>query len=250
MSTTYTEYENWPLETVTLPARSRLYPLTPIGLGTAQVECLTSYLMRLAAAHCLAPGTLYQQVIFPLLRAAMLPSEPLQPSSQASLGAIREAQVWNGMQEGAAQLVQVIEQLTCVSDLHLLTWLPWESVLSSQHLLRRTRAWCPLCFSAWRQAGQTIYEPLWWTPQVMTACPRHECALVEHCPKCRRKLKTLSSHARAGYCSWCQQWLGECVAAPVSASVSTFEDGTRLAPLWIGARVGELIVRASTLRTL
>lgn len=31
--------------------RSRLFQLDPIGLGTAQVECLPSYLTRLGQAH-------------------------------------------------------------------------------------------------------------------------------------------------------------------------------------------------------
>ena len=44
----------YPLRDLTppeLPSRSRLYYLEPIGVGTAQVESLTSYLSRLARAH-------------------------------------------------------------------------------------------------------------------------------------------------------------------------------------------------------
>src|ERR1041385_4375542 len=36
---------------VATPARSRLYSLEPIGIGTPQTESLTSYISRLAAAH-------------------------------------------------------------------------------------------------------------------------------------------------------------------------------------------------------
>lgn len=247
MNTPYTEYENWALEPVTLPTRSRLYPLPPIGLGTPQVESLTSYLMRLAAAHCLTPGTLYQQVIFPRIKAAMAPPEkPLQPASLAVQGVIRDAQSWNSIHQTAAHLVQALEQLTCVANLHLLTWLPWESVIASQHLLRRARAWCPRCLAAWRQTGQTLYEPLCWTLQAVTVCALHHCALVEVCPGCQRNLRPLSAHTRAGYCSWCQQWLGEdnpgrVPVAPVAESAVEQER------LWAAASMGGVIVRAATL---
>lgn len=41
---------------MSLPSRSRLYRLAPIGLGTAYVESLTSYIIRLAEAHSLPVG--------------------------------------------------------------------------------------------------------------------------------------------------------------------------------------------------
>jgi hypothetical protein len=54
--------------TCSLVTHPPLSCLTPMGTGTAQTECLTSYLMRLAAAHCLSPGTLYGHEIYPLVR--------------------------------------------------------------------------------------------------------------------------------------------------------------------------------------
>jgi hypothetical protein len=44
-------YGNWDVSPVPLPPRSRLYHLSPIGVGTSEVESLTGYLVRLAAAH-------------------------------------------------------------------------------------------------------------------------------------------------------------------------------------------------------
>src|SRR5438132_13245174 len=51
-------FEAWDLAVKPVPARSRLYPLAPIGIGTAFVEGLSGYLMRLAKAHAVSTGSL------------------------------------------------------------------------------------------------------------------------------------------------------------------------------------------------
>ncbi|WP_373541465.1 hypothetical protein [Chamaesiphon sp.] len=37
-----------------IPHRSILYSIPPIGIGTGDIEDLTSYICRLAEAHCLS----------------------------------------------------------------------------------------------------------------------------------------------------------------------------------------------------
>ena len=49
------------------PPRSRLYGLDPIGVDTPMVESLTSYIIRLASAHCVSVGTLVAKEIAPLI---------------------------------------------------------------------------------------------------------------------------------------------------------------------------------------
>ena len=41
-----------------IPPRSYLYRVAPMGVGSANVESLTSYLARLAAAHDISPAVL------------------------------------------------------------------------------------------------------------------------------------------------------------------------------------------------
>jgi hypothetical protein len=60
-------YELWNIAMPRLPARSRLYSLAPIGIGSPLVESVTSYLMRLAEAHAVSPGNLVRTEIFPRL---------------------------------------------------------------------------------------------------------------------------------------------------------------------------------------
>src|SRR5712691_263199 len=55
------------------PPRSRLYRLEPIGIGTPAVESLSSYLNRLAQAHCVMVTTLITHELLPRL-GALAPS--------------------------------------------------------------------------------------------------------------------------------------------------------------------------------
>jgi len=244
MKSGYIKYEDWEPGLAELPPRSRLYALAPIGVGTAQAECLTSYLMRLAEAHCLTPGRLYKYLIYPLVRSeAGHPDRQLRPSSLSYLGTIRAAHYWNGVDRSASNLVRVLERLTCVQGLHSLTWLPWEAILSRYLHLRCQRAWCPSCLSEWRSKGQPIYESLLWTLQVVRICPIHDCALAEVCPYCQRELKPLSSNVRAGHCSRCQRWLGYSGEYHRSRECLR-ESGQLREQRWIAESIGELVARA------
>jgi hypothetical protein len=51
-------YETWDMTAPVIPPRSRLFHINPVGLGTPLVECLTSYISRVAQAHSISPGAL------------------------------------------------------------------------------------------------------------------------------------------------------------------------------------------------
>ena len=56
-------YEKWDMTAPIVPPRSRFFNLSPAGLGTSMVECLTSYLSRLAQAHSVTPGVLHHREV-------------------------------------------------------------------------------------------------------------------------------------------------------------------------------------------
>src|ERR1700680_2823333 len=56
--------EAWDLAVPSLTARSRLYSLPPIGIGTAFVESLIGYVERLAEAHAVSAGSLIGRELF------------------------------------------------------------------------------------------------------------------------------------------------------------------------------------------
>jgi hypothetical protein len=51
-----------------IPPRSHLYHLAPVGMGSALVESLTSYVARLADAHDVSIGTLVTREVLPKVR--------------------------------------------------------------------------------------------------------------------------------------------------------------------------------------
>lgn len=54
------KYDFWdPAPLPEIPGRSTLYSLPAIGLGTSQVECLTSYMSRPANAHNLSVSSMF-----------------------------------------------------------------------------------------------------------------------------------------------------------------------------------------------
>ena len=216
-------YDLWSLTLPTLPPRSRLYSLAPMGIGTGLVESLTSYMMRLAEAHAVSPVTLIRQEIFP-----NLPVSPKRPT----FGGLHSL---NGMGSCFSRWVSLLEQLTARRDLHQLTLLPWSSALACTGALRRHRAWCPRCYQEWRYRDQTTYEPLLWMLAPVTMCPIHEVSLATYCPHCRRRLRVLSALARPGFCGHCNAWLADEVPIVAESQQQLAEE------LWVARAVGELL---------
>lgn len=184
-----------------LPARSRLYPLAPIGVGTPLVESLTSYLTRLAHAHGVTVETLAAAEIAPLVD---------KSAAAARVKFSIDSYHLNGLEGWTNLTLAALATLTGRDDLAFLTMQPWGQVLSRQNLLRCQLAWCPACYTHWQQTGQTLYIPLLWTLKPEALCPQHQQPLCDHCPypDCARPLRLINSRIKLGYCPYCRRWLG------------------------------------------
>jgi len=195
-----------PVSTVLLP-RSRLYHLAPIGIGTADVESLTSYISRLAEAHAVTVGRLMMDEILPRLGRAHLIDEKRGASGPQAWRT--RMHVINGMSPLAGDTVATLEALTGRRDLRWLTMLPWKDALSPRGLLRRTRTWCPTCLCARRRQGQ-VYESLTWMLLPIKVCAQHRVPLQDRCSArgCGRTQPALIARTRPGHCAWCGGWLG------------------------------------------
>ena len=200
--------ELWRIASPTLPPRSRLYSLAPIGIGSFQVEGVTSYMMRIADAHAVSPGTLIREEICPHLTAC---------PKRLSFAALHSL---NGSGPCFVQWVEILESLTARNDLRALTLLPWRGVLSGDGVLRRYRAWCPRCYEECRDHESAVYDPLLWMLAPVTVCPRHEIPLLEYCHHCGKRSLPLSAGARCGFCSHCDGWLGSVPPAPTSDALA------------------------------
>lgn len=224
----------------TMPARSRLYSLAPLGLGMPLVESLTGYIARLATTHKLPTGTLFGRMVAPLINKPYIIGR--RPGG-FSKSLDKSVQAMNGFGVMAQAAVQALEELTLREDLRYLTLLSYQGVFSHRFLLYTHRVWCSVCYETWADAHQPIYEPLLWSLKPMTICPVHQCRLRSQCPKCKKQLSPLSERSRPGYCSKCNQWLGE---KSQKVDQSPAEDETEI-QVWIAKMIGELLATAPQL---
>jgi hypothetical protein len=237
----------WPEEQVERKSQSRLYSLEPIGRGSPIVESMISYIVRLAEAHSVYPRALITHEIAPLLK---------KPSLYQNGYIIydnwtaywKNSSVLNGSSTQTEDMVQALEQLTLQHNLHFLTMLSWQYVFSPRKLLRRTRAWCPICYQEWRNRDEIPYEPLLWSLEVVSVCYHHRLRLQTHCPnsKCNQVQLPLSPYAQSGYCSQCRSWLGNLPQYEAERSVIS-EDKEWEWQQWIVHAVGDLLSAAPAL---
>lgn len=250
LSETEAVYELWEEGPPVAPLHSRLYHLEPIGMRTPFVESLTSYLTRLADAHSVHPRMLVTKEILPLTNISYLYQNGY-PVYDHLTSFWKDSAVLNAMAPMTQGFVKALEYLTQRHDFHCLAMLSWREVISHRRLIRRTRAWCSICYEEWRQAGQTIYQPLLWAFGCVTVCPRHDRQFQQHCPNpdCARAQFWLSPRGLPGYCMWCNRWLGGDGPAEGEGPNSR-EDEEWAWQRWVASTLGELLTSAPRLSAL
>lgn len=201
--------EHWSLKSPEVPQRSRLFSLEPVAVRTPYAESLSSYLHRLAQAHCLNSQKLVMGEIAPLILKDEDKSELLAKNLSHLLGNRDAKPTINGMREMTAKLITVLEELTMRQDLRFLTLLSWKGMIYEKGLFRNYRAWCPCCWETWKQENKTIYEPLLWSFKDVEFCLIHKQRLIEECPHCDSRLPVMARFSPAGFCSCCYRWLGQ-----------------------------------------
>jgi AraC-like DNA-binding protein len=231
-------YECWEASRPNVTQRSYFYPLAPIGMGTATVESLTGYISRLAAAHAVKTGTLILHELRPRIPCTKGVSAGRVPKNLSQSPFYLDMHSLNGVGIRARTWVALLEQLTCMPRLNVLTVLPWANAISCVHLLRTRRAWCSSCYGS--DSGQPPYEHLLWALQMVTACPVHHQRLESVCPSCGRTQYVLSPRLRPGYCSRCHRWLGR-------AGESRSVDEDLAEAIAVAEMVGELLAASSAL---
>ena len=237
-------FNSWDCKPPPLPPRSRLYALTPIGIGTPFVESLTGYVSRLADAHAVSVGDLLGRELSTFAPKPLLPFGPfLRRNRPGSHGFHAQAYAVNGFGDRPRKWVDALEKATLQTGLRLLTLLPLAGLFSGMSLFRCTRAWCPECYEHWRGAGGVVYEPLLWAIAAVTVCQLHRHALEEICPHCHGRPMPIAVHSRPGYCSRCQQWLGGNKEIRSSQCLTPF-DTENNAALWQAKIIGELFAAA------
>lgn len=153
-----------------LPPRSVLAPVEPLGMGTGFRECLSSYLQRLADAHCTTPQILIRELICPGARYLMSIEADTcwQSSSFNTIGRIPG--MW----------ARLLSASTGIKGLERLTLMPLCGEIPFRNLASRNLRWCPLCLYE-DLDGNTPYGRLLWNLEAVTACPKHGVCLIDQC---------------------------------------------------------------------
>lgn len=179
-----------------IPPRTTLYNIEPIGLGTPYVESLRSYIARLASNHCVRTGDLIKYVI----------SKEMNIDTNYFF---YSSSFINKFGNDTDNLIFALEKLTSREDLKLLTISKWQSAFVNPNgTFHKTPRWCPLCFEDLRKSNEEIYEPLIWSLKCIQICPRHSISLSSVCHHCEKVPYSFSSNSRPGYCTKCENWLG------------------------------------------
>lgn len=204
-----TVYPMMEAATCSLPPRSRLYRIEPIGIGTPFTESLTSYICRLAKAHHVTMNSLFYVILNPALgNKYHVNTEKHSPGTGLSQWFRNQTKNVNGTGSTAFHWIRVIESLTMRHDLSFLTLIKLSAVMPHRYLLRAYQAWCPECYEESRLNNQAIHIPIIWSIRVVETCSRHLRRLIDRCPSCSKHIPPLSRRAFPGYCSCCSTWLG------------------------------------------
>lgn len=237
-------YDSWDIHLPSIPIRSRLYQLEPIGIGTPYVESLTSFIIRLAEAHCLLPRTLINEIIAPQLQKVFV-----KRCTSRGLGALFEkAKTINSNGNIARDFIQALESLTFHENLQLLTLLSWSDVIVSKGLFRSHKAWCSACYQEWFTKDTIIYEPLIWSIKAVEICPKHNIYLSDTCHHCHEKLPLLTWHSRLRFCSKCHEPLIKPASANYIQEAYSQYEFEKL--IWAADSLGKLVSLTPKLNSL
>jgi DNA-binding transcriptional regulator YdaS (Cro superfamily) len=229
-------YEAWDMTAPVVPPRSRLFHISPAGLGTPLVECLTSYFSRVAQAHSVSPGALQNHEVPKYgARRVNIFYYGLRSRVRSFTASI------NGTGAVAADYVSAIGRLTAREDLRFLTMIPWKSLFPAPMLMRGVAAWCPVCLTSWEKAGSTVYAPLLWTLEAVKFCPCHRHPLRLTCPHCSQPQPLLGQQSWVGFCTHCKRWLGLDSGTDHPDRYSALHQGAPEWEVWAAGQIGGLI---------
>lgn len=183
---------------------TRWFCLAPVNSGSHAPESLTSYLIRLAAAHGFCTWGFLVREFAQFYPHQSLVSErghcDLFGSAAATL---------NGVGNTARRVVEFVNPLVGRQDLESLTLLPFAEVIAARCSVRKIAKWCPECFSDWSKDRKVLHEPLLWYLNLVKSCHLHQTKLESACPKCGKAHFVLERHSYPGFCPRCGGWLGD-----------------------------------------
>lgn len=180
--------------------RSFLYNLEPLD-NDGFIESLTSYISRLAKIHGISCQNIFDVIVNQL-------DEEQDYKDRREYSSI--LYLLNGMGAFSQKCGATLLKITGQKSLSHTSLTNWRGAIRPLVVLRKYKAWCPICFQEWENKSKEIYEPLLWSLSQNKLCPKYNAYLVSTCPNalCNKTIPTLGSQTIPGYCSYCDTWLG------------------------------------------
>jgi len=174
------------------------FQLQPGGMGTAEVECLSSFLHRLADAH----GASFYQLMAHL-------KHWRQSKAGRSLPNHPDSVRYNGYSRDVGPLVDSLAEATGLDTLRGCTLLALSDVCAGNSVgaLKVTRAWCAACYQQAERDSEVIYDRLYWQIQGITRCFTHAVELRQKCVNCESVQKNNSGKTILSCCEHCGESL-------------------------------------------
>lgn len=176
-----------------------LFPVPLLGVGTSDVEALSSYLCRLSAAHRAPIGV--------ILRAAYEwceknSEEPAFPNLARNPGALAQYVRPNEM---TRSVVDMLTEATGQSALTSGTYLALDHALARcMRTFHGSIRWCPACLREFEEADAEPYFKLAWFIRTTTRCVRHGALLEEKCAHCGAAQDGFGMRRSCTECSRCR----------------------------------------------
>lgn len=173
------------------------FQVQPQGLGTAEVECLSSYLHRLAHAH----GASFHQFMEHLRHWRL--STLGQPLSRHD--SIR----YNGYSREVPPLLETLQAGTGLANLAGCTLIALRDVCAGNAVgaLKGTRAWCAACYRQAERNSDVVYDRLYWQIQGISRCSIHSLELSQRCGACEAVQRNNSGKTALSLCERCGESL-------------------------------------------
>lgn len=184
------------------------FQLQPQGVGTAQVECLSSYLHRMAEAH----GAHYYRFMDHLRTWGRC-----RPGRSLSR---HDSIRYNGYSREVGFLLDSLKAGTGLDCLPGCTLIALQKVCAGNAVgaLKGTRAWCVACYQEAERNSGIVYDHLYWQLQGISRCSVHALELSQNCSACGAIQRNNSGKTALSRCERCGESLATFSGGRVAAA--------------------------------
>ncbi|WP_283153620.1 TniQ family protein [Guptibacillus hwajinpoensis] len=189
-----TDFEN---EEISFPV-TKFYNLQPKFIRGKDVECLSSYLIRLATIHNVATSELINEIVNPEYKYTQLKRPHI-----------------NGYGQITKDVLLLVKMNCGLSKIDNLSMINYQNVFSKVNMFKNYKAWCVSCLNEMKINDGIVYGKLIWTLNGYDYCQNHSNELETQCRNCGKQQNIISNNDKSGYCQYCHVWLARATEEPL-----------------------------------